>query len=260
LKIFQKIPSFKIQKKWFLNNSYNDCIDLIGESLEETKINLFKLAYNEGICKNCGIGHEKLLAKSGWRGWAKTCSEICKNKLCSKVQTGKNNSCHKMTEASRKEAALKTSNSLKSKIINGEYTPKSENYMIFGMLEFRINEKIKKVRSSWELIFWLNNEHLEYEKIRIEYFDSVAGKNRVYITDFYDKVHNKIIEIKPKKYQNINFQDKKNAAIKHGYNFEVIDETYFNNCKSAELSEKIQNSIIGVENTERRLQWLKKTL
>jgi len=46
------------------------------------------------------------------------------------------------------------------------------------------------VRSLWELFFWKENPHLKYEKIRIKYYDSILKRERVYITDFYDKESN----------------------------------------------------------------------
>lgn len=245
-------------RKWFLKNSYEDCIDLIGKDLYETKVNLYKFAYSEGICKNCEKLHTRLLNKHGWKGWSKTCCEECENQLHSKRQMGMNNSYHKMSTEKKLDSAKKVSTKLKLKILNEGYSPKSENYLIFGMIEFIIDGELRKVRSLWELIFWLQNKDLQYEKVRIEYYDSEKNTNRIYITDFYDIKQNKIIEIKPSKYQNLNFLDKKKAVIDNGYQFEVVDENYFNTCKTPELLEQIYNCVINIDKIESRLKWLKK--
>jgi hypothetical protein len=245
-------------KKWFLENSYEDCIDLLGSNLLETKINLYKFVYSEGICKNCGVNHTRLLNYHGWKGWAKTCCEACENALHSKRQMGENNSYHKLTDEVKKNNSLKQSNNMKMKILNGEFTPKSENYLLFGMINFRYNDEIRSVRSLWELIYWLQNKDLQYEKIRVKYYDSQTQKEKIYITDFYDEKTNTIVEIKPSKYQNVNFYDKKKATIEQGYNFIVVDEAYFNKCKTPELLEEIKKVVINLDKIERRLKWLKK--
>lgn len=246
------------QKKWFEDNGYSDCIHLLGDSLEETKRNLFCFVYGKGICKNCNKEHTKLLNRHGWRGWAKCCSEKCENELHSKRQTGENNSCHRMSVKTKQSMKRKLSIIMKDKIKDGTFTPKSENYRTFGMIEFNHNDEIKKVRSLWEMIYWINNAHLEYEKVRVEYYDSIKKTKRIYICDFYDHTNNTIIEIKPKKYQDINFMDKKTSCIELGYNFLVIDESYFDSCKTDDMIEKIKTLVVDFSKIEKRIKWLKK--
>jgi hypothetical protein len=246
------------QKKWFEQNGFLDCVDLLDDDLEKTKINLFSFVYGKGICKNCNNEHTKLLNRHGWKKWAKCCSEKCENELHSKRQKGKNNSSHRMTIETKQSMKFKLSLIMKDKIKKGTFTPKSENYQSFGMIEFKQNNVLKKVRSLWELIYWINNEHLEYEKIRIEYFDSLKKQKRIYISDFYDINNNTIIEIKPKKYQDVNFLDKKKACIDLGYNFLTVDEHYFNNCKNQDMINKIKNCVVDFSKIEKKLKWLKK--
>lgn len=148
---------------------------------------------------------------------------------------------------------------MKEKIMKGEFTPKSENYRIFYMIKFKHNEEIRKVRSLWELIFWLQNPEFEYEKIRIKYFDSEREKERIYITDFYDEKTNTIYEIKPKNYQ-YTLKDKIKGIQETKYNYMILDEDYFNRCKTKEMKEKIEKCVINPIEThiERRLKWLRK--
>jgi hypothetical protein len=59
-----------------------------------------------------------------------------------------------------------------------------------------IGGKIRNFRSSWELAFWLCNQDLEYETLRIPY--QILESNHAYIADFYDPISRIIYEIKPK--------------------------------------------------------------
>jgi hypothetical protein len=177
--------------------------------------------------------------------------------LSSKRQTGENNTSHRMTTESKNRMKDKMSCIMKEKILNGEFTPKSENYKTFGMIEFYHNNNVRKVRSLWELLFWIENENLEYEKIRIEYFDTLTNKNRIYITDFYDSKNNEIIEIKPKKYQDIRFRDKKIACEKKGYRFKTLDEKYFSKYKNdSKIISLLENKVINYDKIKGRMKWL----
>ena len=247
------------QKKWFNDNGYSDLIYLLDDDLRKTKMNLFEFAYGKAICKGCHKEHTRLLNKHGWRGWAATCSDTCEITWASERQKGKNNTSHRMTEKTKESMKNKLSSIMKKKILSGDFTPKTENYKTFGMIEFKIDEKIKKVRSLWELLYWLENDNLEYEKIRIEYFDELTNKNKIYITDFFNSDKNEIIEIKPKKYQDIRFENKKKACEKQGFLFTVIDESYFNKFKNdVNIISKIESCVINSEKIKGRLKWLKR--
>lgn len=245
-----KTPYKFLEKYGYLEYSF-----LIVPSYKETRENIYRYVYGEQICI-CG----KIVTKFwSWnKGWSKTCSEECENKHHSSRQLGEKNTSHRMTVETKNAMRQKMSNIMKNKIMNGEFTPKSENYKTFGMIHFRQGNDIRKVRSMWELIYWLQNEKLEYEKIRIEYFDTVTNRKRVYITDFYDSEKNKIIEIKPKKYQDQRFIDKRKSVLQSGYDFEVIDEEYFKKIKNDDLINRVKYAIIDYEKYETRLKWLKK--
>lgn len=248
----------KYYQQWLVDHGYSELVDLMGNDMTETKINFYKLAYGHGVCKHCGSLHEKLLVTRGWKGWSLTCSEECRQGMASKRQMGDGNTSHKMSPKTRIDAAKKLSIIMKNKILDGTFTPKTENYKIFGMIEFRHKDEIRKVRSLWELMFWIENEDLKYEKVRLKYFDPLEQRERIYITDFYDATNNKIIEVKPKKYQDSRYHSKKQACIDNGFEFEVVDETYFSKFKhDPVMLRKLEECVINYDKIKGRLKWLK---
>ena len=89
----------------------------------------------------------------------------------------------------------KQSNVLKEKIKNGEFTPNITNTWTHWDATIVLNENVYKFRSSWEAAFYVSNQHLLYEFIRIPY--KLNGKDRSYIADFFDEENNIVYEIKP---------------------------------------------------------------
>lgn len=244
-------------KNILIKNGFDDYTFLVDENdHKKTRFNLYAYAYGYNYCIICG----KIVEGFRWRrGWNKTCCETCENITHSERQKGDKNSCHKLSDEQRKEANNKTSNTLKNKILRGEYTPKSENYRIFRMIQFKYNEEIRSVRSLWELIYWMQNPELQYEKIRLTYFDEKLNKNRVYITDFYDDKTNTIIEIKPKKYQDT-LKNKKESVLSAGYTYIILDEDYFKNISPDGVLDNIQENVLNfdvIETRLKRLKWLK---
>ena len=125
-----------------------------------------------------------------------------------------------------KNVAQKIYNTLKNKILKGEYTPKSEN----RKRSKRIKSDITGIqyRSNWELIFHEKNPELLYEYTRIKYIE--MEKERVYITDFTDQINKIVYEIKPNsELKNKNFLIKTEFAKKwceeNGYKFEIVTES-----------------------------------
>lgn len=119
----------------------------------------------------------------------------------------------------------KISRSLKAKILNGEYSPKSENRKRSKRLKSLITGI--SYRSNWELIFHEKNLHLEYESVRMIYIEN--NVERIYITDFTDRENKIIYEIKPtSELLNSNFLLKKKFAEEwcalNGYEFKIITE------------------------------------
>lgn len=124
-----------------------------------------------------------------------------------------------------KNLSQRQSETMKRKILAGEFTPKTEN----RKRSKRLKSDITGItyRSNWELIFHEKNPHLKYENIRIEYIED--GKSRIYITDFSDMNEKIIYEIKPSsELNNKNFLNKKfyteKWCIKNGFTYKVITE------------------------------------
>lgn len=132
------------------------------------------------------------------------------------------------------ESRQKSSNRMKTKILNGTFTPCVTN----SWCKSRIDILNIHARSSWEAGFKVLNPHMAFERIRIPY--TINGNNRTYIVDFVDEAAKKLYEIKPlsKIDEEINII-KANAAIawaKHnGYTYNIIDETYFSEHKETLL-------------------------
>jgi hypothetical protein len=128
-----------------------------------------------------------------------------------------------------KNCDKRISNTMKTKILAGEFTPKSENRKRAKRIKSEMTGL--NYRSNWELIFHEDNPKLEYEKLRLSYMD--GDKERVYITDFVD-FNNKIIyEIKPSSELNeFNFLNKKKYAeewcSKNAFLYKVVTEKEYN--------------------------------
>lgn len=132
---------------------------------------------------------------------------------------GQNNPMSKTNYQDRTNLSKKQSSSMKQLILEGKFTPKSENRLCHLKLEY----KGQKYRSSWEIIFHYLNPNMLYEKIRIPY-KLKNGEEHTYISDFYDKTTNTIYEIKPDKIYN-DLSDKMEAikeSIKQNTNYNYI--------------------------------------
>ena len=89
------------------------------------------------------------------------------------------------------DAKLHLSNVMKQKILDGTFTPNSNNRNTHWNSVYNG----KTYRSSWEALFHSNNIDYEYESLRIKYiFD---GRSRVYIVDFVCHVEKVAVEVKP---------------------------------------------------------------
>lgn len=159
------------------------------------------------------------------------------------------------------ENRKKRSNRMKELIANGEFTPCITNS--WANSRVRIKEFDNCFRSTWEAYFYLHmskNDHIiEYEKLRIPYFDSQRNEYRNYITDFLDENNRIIYEIKPecnKICQNV--IDKETAAIKwckeNGYSYQFISDDWFKGNYDKEL---VYTSDISDYNRDKLLNALK---
>lgn len=135
---------------------------------------------------------------------------------------------------------------LKNKILNGDFTPCATNSWTHNRSEMCFDNK--KFRSSWELYFYLfnKNKYLEYEKIRIQYFDSIKNKFRIYIVDFNNS--DTLYEIKPKCHIiDQNFKDKmkfvKKFCKENHYKFKLINEKWFEKNYNPDILNCLDNNI-----------------
>lgn len=99
-------------------------------------------------------------------------------------------------ERSRKKSAEYNSQLLRSRILSGEFTPKSNNRNTHW--DSRFNNKT--YRSSWEALYQYYNPNAEYEKLRITY--EYKDKNYIYIVDFIEYDKKIVTEVKPKELLN----------------------------------------------------------
>lgn len=124
------------------------------------------------------------------------------------------------------EAKLKSSKSLKEKILTGDFTPNVTN----SWAKSRMTVGDMKFRSSWEAAFWMCNQNFLYEKIRIPYV--IEGIRRTYIVDFFDVESGVLYEIKPdSNAENVDVLIKKQFAIDfcraNGYRYVTIGNSWF---------------------------------
>jgi hypothetical protein len=139
----------------------------------------------------------------------------------SKANSGKNNGMygHKHSD----DYKLNASNTMKAKILSGEFTPNTNN----RNTHWESTLDNIKYKSSWEVLYKYHNPNAEYEKLRIEYNDN--GNNRIYIVDFIDHSNKIIAEIKPESLcSGDNFNNKQIALQKYakeiGYSVLIVTE------------------------------------
>ena len=125
---------------------------------------------------------------------------------------------------------------MKNYIKSGRWTPAITNSWCHSkiQLKYLLNNQVisKNVRSSWEAFFQLLNPNLEYESLRIPYYDTEHKITRNYIVDFIDNENKIVYEVKPyrckSKQSNI---DKFNALEEwcktNDYKMNIITEDYF---------------------------------
>jgi hypothetical protein len=135
--------------------------------------------------------------------------------------------------AHKKKCSIKQSNTMKVKIQNGEFTPPITNTWTHWKACILLGNKTFKFRSSWEACFWFCNQNLEYESIRIK------GKDKTYISDFYDPNTNTLYEIKPCTRYNIEI-DKMNTII----NYCISNNIKFIWINEKNISDYIKEEII----------------
>jgi hypothetical protein len=215
-------------KRWL------DINNIIIENMKITVENVFdyckSIKKDDIICKNPNCNNIMpfvALQKRYPNGRKYVCCEKCMNEYRSFLQKGEKNTCHRMTEHTKKESNNKISKKIKQKILDGSFTPNITNSWSKSMCKLNNG---KKYRSTWDAFFQLVNSELKYEEIRIPYI--INGEKHIYIVDFVD-FNNKIIyEIKPdsEKYKEINKIKEKFALIwcnENNFSYELISNKWF---------------------------------
>jgi hypothetical protein len=234
------IKDVKYKIAYFYNNLSIYC--KCGKYKKFTNINTFKLnntcgndACVRGILSDIGkirdlsylqtnkIKHKRIESRKGYKH-----TKITKDKISEsnkKVWT-KEKKQLQVSLNIKSGSYIKSSNTMRQKILSGVYTPKTCNRFTKHRL-YSIKTGLKCYRSSWEVIFHENNPHLLYEHTRIEYMYN--DNMKVYIVDFTDLNTRTLYEIKPKEFitDTIN-QLKIKSAIKwclnNNFTFKLITQ------------------------------------
>lgn len=160
----------------------------------------------------------------------KFCSKSCLHKWRSGNMLGSKNAFFRTPKETLKKVWKNQSNLMKKRIRDGEFTPCITNTWTHYESIININGIDKKMRSSWEAFFYLCNNNLEYEKVRIPY--TYLNENKTYIIDFVDYEKRIIYEIKPDSEidSDIN-KTKQEHAIKwckeNDYDYKLITNRWF---------------------------------
>jgi hypothetical protein len=160
----------------------------------------------------------------------KYCSSECYKKF---LQSGKKHTRYEYLDSTK----ITQSISIKSKILSGEFTPNATNSWCHSVIPFNGHN----FRSSWELMFYVYattlGHTLEFEKIRIQYFDTATSSYRIYVTDFFMD-GSVIVEVKPSSMINKNV-DKIEALKKYcatnNYTYIICDEIFLKNILTPEM-------------------------
>lgn len=171
-----------------------------------------RVTWNKGI----KLDTSKHISKTNPDKW-----ELVKAKI-SKANSGSNNGMFGWDNQKQRE---KQSQTMRNKILHGEFTPNTNN----RWTKFDIEYNGKKYRSSWEASYASINPQALHENIRIKYIDH-DGKERIYISDFYNSISNEIVEIRPESLYDETHP--KVIAIKeycknNNYTYTHIDIDYF---------------------------------
>lgn len=168
--------------------------------------------------------------------------EIAKKKISIGKMGDKNPMYGKRHTEEYKQAL---SRSMKQKILDGKFTPNSNN----RLTHYDCNYNGVKYRSSWEAAFAYLNPSCKHEKLRIKYIDE-NGVDRIYITDFYDELNKVCYEIRPSNLFDPSSNKIKSAmqyCLDHNITYIHIDESYFIQHKDdiimSDLSEDIRRKL-----------------
>lgn len=218
---------------------YDSC-SAAGKRAWELKGDQIKQAFKERTPWNKGT---KGLIVSSCKGVNKHNSE--RMMRVSESRKGEGNPCYgrRMTQAEKDEISLR----MRKKILDGSFTPNTNNRRTKP-----IYYKGIKFRSTWEILFYYHNPHIQFESVRIPYV--FEGKERVYIPDFLDNENKRLVEIKPKELAFSEKEIAKHTAAREWcqnkrYSFEVITQYDLVNLKipAGEFDESIEHKLIYMQ-------------
>jgi len=153
-----------------------------GNAVQEKYGDIIKQNLNTGTPWNAGTKGQNI-------GTLSPRPQSVKDKI-SKKNSGYSNGMYgiKMSVADKQVR----SDIMKKKILNGEFTPNSNNRNTHWDSTF----DNKPYRSSWEALYQFINQSAEYETLRIKY--NLQGITKVYIVDFVDHQNKIVVEVKPR--------------------------------------------------------------
>jgi very-short-patch-repair endonuclease len=204
---------------------------LLSNEINEKQIK--KISFSVGG-KACQKKHRDKIVEfnlTGWKkgkkrnkpNWAKGLTKESDPRIAKFSKKGEKNPMYGK-KYSDEEKKLK-SEKMKEKILNGKFTPKSNNRNTHWESSY-LN---KKYRSSWEAWYQSLAPAAEYEKLRIKY--KFQNNFHIYIVDFVDHQQKIVAEVKPMELCNSEkFKSKVKAltewAESNGYTFILVTKEW----------------------------------
>ncbi len=227
----------KIIERFYHNENISKIFKIFSGNLSSDEdIFLYLTDKEKQKCKICGKETKFIsFAQKDCRPYNDFCSKECRQKMVS-IRQKENNTCNRMDSETKKELGRKVSEKIKERISKGLWTPQVTNSWCHSKIKIKFYQKNvlieKSVRSSWEAMFYLMNPELDYEKLRIPYYDNRLKTLRNYIVDFIDNTNKIVYEIKPAKELESRSNPEKIEALinwcnNNQYNYKIITEEYF---------------------------------
>lgn len=179
--------------------------------------------HGEKIKSNLNIGTPWNKGMKGSYQYSYPCSIDTKAKIGDANRGERNGMFGKKYTEQEKQRRSET---MKEKILSGEFTPNSNNRNTHWDSFYQNN----KYRSSWEALYQYFDNDAEYETLRILY--KLNNKDYIYIIDFVNHKTKTVVEVKPRELvDNKKTQAKISAAEEwcnnNGYTFVLADKDYF---------------------------------
>ncbi len=225
----------EISKKIGLSNSvsYETRHGKEKADLLKQKISLFSKKRKQSILeKQKRVQTRKENNKNACRSWH---SDKTKKLISNSNKLSREDPNYKIIHKENIEKGRKKqSETMKKKILEGSFTPNSDNWKRSVTLHINACDKKLRFRSRWEAIFYLvklyEGDELQYETIRVPYI--YENKQLIYIIDFLSSNQKDVFEVRPKSRQTADKEIYKFSAAKkwcelHNKVFYIIDEDWF---------------------------------